>query len=230
MGQTKDKTVRNLDERVNQIEDALAAAASGNYEAQIPVSHENVDDLTSVEVGINVLISDLGEEVRRSQKRAGELQEKLDLIRKQQEALEELSTPVISIWDRMLVVPLIGFMDTKRSQKLTENLLEGVAASEIEVVILDVTGVPMVDSTVANHLLTTVASLKLLGASCVISGIRPEVARTIVLLGVDLSMVKTVSTLSYALKWAFRRLALQIVPIDQDVENGETEVGEKKGS
>jgi len=220
MDQPKDKMVKNLDERVNRIEDALAAAAAGDYGAQIPVSQEIVDDLTSVEVGINVLISDLGEEVRRSQKRADELQEKLDLIRKQQEALEELSTPVITIWDRVLVIPLIGFMDTKRSQQLTENLLNQVAASQIEVAILDVTGVPMVDSTVANHLLTTVSSLRLLGASCVISGIRPEVARTIVLLGVDLASVKTVASLSHALKWAFRRLRLQIVAMDPGETNG----------
>ena len=214
MEQSKDKKVRNLDQRVGKIEDALAEAAAGNFSAEIPVSHEDFDELTSVEVGINILMSDLGEEVRRSQKRADELQDKLDLIRKQQEALEELSTPVITIWDRVLVIPLIGFMDTKRSQQLTENLLNRVAASQVEVVILDVTGVPMVDSTVANHLLTTVASLRLLGASCVISGIRPEVARTIVLLGVDLKAVKTVSSLSHALKWALRRLRLEIVEMD----------------
>lgn len=171
---------------------------------------DEADVLTSVETGINLLISDLGEEVRQSQSRANDLQDKLDLIEKQRQAIEELSTPIIKIWDQVLVLPLIGALDTRRSQRLTESLLNEIAVTQSKVTILDITGVPTVDSAVANHILKTVAAVKLLGAQCVITGIRPEVAQTIVHLGVDLSEVETLSNLSEGLKWAFNHLHLRI--------------------
>lgn len=208
MTDSTNKRIKNLDKRIETIEKVIAVAAGGDFAAEIPV--EEVDVLTSVETGINLLISDLGDEVRQSQKRADELQDKLDLIEQQRQAIEELSTPIIKIWDRVLVLPLIGALDTRRSQKLTESLLTEIATSQVKVTILDITGVPTVDSAVANHLLKTVASVRLLGAECVITGIRPEVAQTIVHLGVDLSEVETLSTLSEGLRLAFSRMHLVI--------------------
>jgi rsbT co-antagonist protein RsbR len=218
MAEAKDKTrsksksesIKGLEKRIETIEEILAAAAGGDFDAEIPIEMEEADVLTSVETGINLLISDLGEEVRQSQKRADELQDKLDLIEKQRQAIEELSTPIIKIWDQVLVLPLIGTLDTRRSQKLTESLLTEISSTQSRVAILDITGVPTVDSAVANHILKTIASVKLLGAECVVTGIRPEVAQTIVHLGVDLTEVETLSNLSEGLKWAFNRLNLLI--------------------
>lgn len=202
------KAIRDLDTRITRMEETLSLAACGDFEALIDVDAEleNTDALTAVETGINVLIADMGSEVTESRKRAEELEEKLELIEKQRQAIEELSTPIIKIWDRVLVLPLIGTLDTRRSQKLTEALLTNISATQTKVTIIDITGVPAVDSAVANHLLKTVASVKLLGAQAVITGIRPEVAQTIVHLGVDLGEVETLSNLSEGLKWAFKSL------------------------
>ncbi len=211
MSEPKSKNLKNLEKRIETIEEVLATAAGGDFSAEIPIDMDEADVLTSVETGINLLISDLGEEVRQSQTRANDLQDKLDLIEKQRQAIEELSTPIIKIWDQVLVLPLIGALDTRRSQRLTESLLNEIALTQSKVTILDITGVPTVDSAVANHILKTVSAVKLLGAMCVITGIRPEVAQTIVHLGVDLSEVETLSNLSEGLKWAFNHLHQRIV-------------------
>ena len=209
----KSKGIGDLEGRIEKIEDVLSQAACGDFGVQIETDTdmEKADALSAVETGINLLISDMGEEVRESTKKAEELEEKLNLIEQQRKAIEELSTPIIKIWERVLVLPLIGTLDTRRSQRLTESLLTDIAATQTKVTILDITGVPTVDSAVANHLLKTVAAVQLLGAECVITGIRPEVAQTMVHLGVDLSGVETLSTLAEGLKWAFRSLNIRMV-------------------
>ncbi|MBN2379325.1 STAS domain-containing protein [candidate division WOR-3 bacterium] len=210
MTKEMEKGIKKIDRRVEAVEEVLAAAAGGDFDVQIETDAGSPDIFSSVEKGINLLISDLGEEMRNSQQRASELQEKLDLIERQRQAIEELSTPIIKIWDQVLVLPLIGTLDTRRSQKLTESLLTDIAVNQTKVAILDITGVPAVDSAVANHLLKTVASIKLLGAECVVTGIRPDVAQTIVHLGVDLSDVETLANLSEGLKLAFSRFHLEM--------------------
>ncbi len=209
----KSKGIGDLESRIEKIEDVLSQAACGDFGVQIETDTdmEKADALTAIETGINLLISDMGEEVRESTKKAEELEEKLNLIEQQRKAIEELSTPIIKIWERVLVLPLIGTLDTRRSQRLTEALLTDIATTQTKVTILDITGVPTVDSAVANHILKTVAAVQLLGAECVITGIRPEVAQTMVHLGVDLSGVETLSTLAEGLKWAFRSLNIRMV-------------------
>jgi len=207
----KTKGIADLESRIAMMEETLSVAACGDFGVQIEIDIEKADALTAIETGINLLISDMGDEVHESTKKAEELEEKLALIGQQRKAIEELSTPIIKIWDRVLVLPLIGTLDTRRSQRLTEALLTDIATTQIRVAILDITGVATVDSAVANHLMKTVASVQLLGASCVITGIRPEVAQTIVHLGVDLSGVETLSTLAEGLKWAFGRLNIRMV-------------------
>ncbi len=206
------KGIRDLDARLAKMEEVLSQAACGNLDVEFEFDEEieNADALTSVETGINVLITDMGSQVEEAKRRNEELEDKLELIEKQRQAIEELSTPIIKIWDQVLVLPLIGTLDTRRSQNLTEALLTDIADTQSKVTILDITGVPNVDSAVANHLLKTVAAVKLLGAECVITGIRPEVAQTIVHLGVDLTGVETLSNLSEGLKWALNRLEFVI--------------------
>lgn len=207
----KTKGIADLENRIERMEEILSVAACGDFGVQIETDITKADALTAIETGINLLISDMGEEVHESTKKADELEEKLALIEQQRKAIEELSTPIIKIWDRVLVLPLIGTLDTRRSQKLTEALLTDISTTQTRVAILDITGVAMVDSAVANHILKTAAAVQLLGASCVITGIRPEVAQTMVHLGVDLSGVETLSTLAEGLRWAFRSLDIRMV-------------------
>ncbi|RYZ65396.1 MAG: STAS domain-containing protein, partial [Proteobacteria bacterium] len=128
-----------------------------------------------------------------------------EVIKRQQEEMLELSTPVIALWDGILAIPLIGTLDSARTQVVMESLLTEIVRTEAMVAIIDITGVPTVDTLTAQHLLKTVAAAKLMGAQCIISGIRPQIAQTIVHLGVDLGDVLTKSTLSDALRVAMAR-------------------------
>lgn len=132
------------------------------------------------------------------------------VIARQQQELLELSTPVIKLWDGILAVPLIGTLDSERTQMVMESLLESLVKTGATVAIIDITGVPTVDTLVAQHLLKAVAAARLMGAECIISGIRPQIAQTIVHLGVDLGDVATKSTLADALRIALARRGLSI--------------------
>jgi rsbT co-antagonist protein RsbR len=129
-----------------------------------------------------------------------------EVIRRQQQELLELSTPVVELWEGILALPLIGTLDSARTQVVMESLLQAVVRTGAELAIIDITGVPTVDTLVAQHLLKTVAAARLMGADCIISGIRPQIAQTIVHLGVDLSAVTTKATLADAFTLALRRL------------------------
>lgn len=128
-----------------------------------------------------------------------------ELIARQRQQLLELSTPVIKLWDGVVAVPLIGTLDSARSQVVMENLLSTIVDQHASVAILDITGVPTVDSLVAQHLMKTVQAARLIGAECVLSGIRPAIAQTVVQLGIDLSGVVTKAGLADALAYALRR-------------------------
>lgn len=132
-------------------------------------------------------------------------------IRRQQEEMEELETPVVKVWDGILALPLVGTLDTRRSQMVTESLLEAIATTGSEVAILDLTGVPAIDTRMAQHLMRTVAATRLMGANCILSGIRPQIAQTIVHLKIQLGDIKTEATLAAALKSAFREAGLKVV-------------------
>lgn len=133
------------------------------------------------------------------------------LIDRQRLQLLEMTTPVIQLWDGIVAVPLIGTLDSARSQIVMETLLESVVEQRARFAILDITGVPTVDSLVAQHLMKTVAAARLMGAECVVSGIRPAIAQTIVHLGLDLGTVVTRATLADALGYALRKLGTDIV-------------------
>ncbi|CAM3371325.1 Anti-anti-sigma factor [Bordetella sputigena] len=132
------------------------------------------------------------------------------IIQRQQQELLELSTPVVQVWDGILALPLIGTLDSERTQTVMESLLEGIVEHEATIAIIDITGVPMVDTLVAQHLLKTVAAARLMGAECIISGIRPQIAQTIVHLGVELGDVVTKSTLAEALRVALYKTGQQV--------------------
>jgi rsbT co-antagonist protein RsbR len=127
------------------------------------------------------------------------------IIRRQQEDMLELSTPVVKLWEGIVALPMIGTLDSARTQIVMESLLNKIVETESQVAILDITGVPTVDTLVAQHLLKTVTALRLMGAECIISGVRPQIAQTIVHLGVDLQGVTTKASLSDALALALKR-------------------------
>lgn len=127
------------------------------------------------------------------------------IIERQQSELLELSTPVVQLWDNILALPLIGTLDSERTQVVMESLLERIVETEASIAIIDITGVPTVDTLVAQHLLKTVAAARLMGADCIISGIRPQIAQTIVHLGVNLADVTTKASLADAFSVALRR-------------------------
>ena len=138
------------------------------------------------------------------------LKSREEVISRQQQEMLEVSTPVVELWTGILALPLIGTLDSNRTQIVMQNLLEAVVAKGADLAIIDITGVPTVDTLVAQHLLKTVAAARLMGADCIISGIRPQIAQTIIHLGVDLGDVLTKATLADALKLALKRKNLAI--------------------
>jgi rsbT co-antagonist protein RsbR len=142
------------------------------------------------------------------------INERERVIGAQQDAIRELSTPVIQIRDRMLILPIIGLIDSARAMQLTESLLQAIRANRARVVVMDITGVAAVDSKVANHLIQTVAAAKLMGATVIITGLSAEVAQALVALGVDLSRINTLGDLQGGMEEAERLLGYKVVPLE----------------
>jgi rsbT co-antagonist protein RsbR len=136
------------------------------------------------------------------------------VIRQQQEAIRELSTPVLQVRERLLILPIIGVLDGQRARQLTEQLLRGIRANRAKVVVIDITGVPTIDSTVANHLVQTVEASRLMGASVIITGLSSDIAQTLVTLGVDLSKVNAVGDLQGGIEEAERLLGYEVTQGD----------------
>jgi rsbT co-antagonist protein RsbR len=139
-----------------------------------------------------------------------------DLIRRAQEDMLELSTPVVKLWDGILALPLIGTLDSARTQVVMETLLEAIVETNSKVAIIDITGVPTVDTVVAQHLLKTITAARLMGADCIISGIRPQIAQTIVHLGINLLDVTSKATLRDAFAVALARTGQQLIRGERD--------------
>jgi len=142
---------------------------------------------------------------------ATEKQKTLELVEQQKKDLIELSTPVIHLWQGIIALPIVGTLDSTRSRIVTERLLSALVSSGCTVAIVDISGVPTVDTVVAQHLMKTIDAARLMGAECIISGIRPEIAQTMVHLGIDLSKVKTKSSMSRALEEAMSTLRLRVI-------------------
>jgi rsbT co-antagonist protein RsbR len=139
------------------------------------------------------------------------VQERERIIRQQQEAIRELSTPVLQVRERLLILPIIGVLDSQRARQLTEQLLRGIRANRAKVVVIDITGVPTIDSTVANHLVQTVEASRLMGANVIITGLSSEIAQTLVTIGVDLSKVNAVGDLQGGIEEAERLLGYEVI-------------------
>jgi len=154
---------------------------------------------------VSELLDALGMHTVRSFQKSRE-----EIIARQQEDLLELSTPVVKLWEGVLALPMIGTLDSQRTQVVMESLLERIVETGSEIAIIDITGVPTVDTLVAQHLLKTVTAIRLMGADCIISGVRPQIAQTIVHLGLDLQGIVTKANLADALAVALQRLEFRV--------------------
>ncbi len=224
--------ITNLDARLARMEEILADAAAGQIRS-IEVLGD--DPFSSIEAGLNIVLEDLRQEIAASAdaarnleakvaERTADLEEQLrvtshqkDLILRQRETIVELSTPVLSLWEGVLALPVIGEVDTRRGAQITKRVLEAIIERQADVVIFDVTGVPMVDTQTTQRLVQTMDAAALLGARCVLSGVRPEVAIALVSVGVDLSRIKACATLAAALEHAIQLVALArgVAPTDE---------------
>jgi len=142
----------------------------------------------------------------------GFVQERERTIRQQQEAIRELSTPVLQVRERLLILPIIGVIDPQRARQLTEQLLRGIRTNRAKVVVIDITGVAAMDSNVANNLVQTVEASRLLGATVIVTGLSPEIAQTLVTIGVDLGKMNTIGDLQGGIEEAERLLGYKVVP------------------
>jgi rsbT co-antagonist protein RsbR len=138
------------------------------------------------------------------------------VIREQQEAIRVLSTPVLQVRERLLILPIIGVIDPQRARQLTEQLLQGIRTNRAKVVVIDITGVPVMDVKVANHLVQTVEAARLLGATVIITGLSPEIAQTLVTIGVDLSKMNTVGDLQGGIEEAERALGYSVMALKEN--------------
>ena len=148
----------------------------------------------------------------------GFVQERERIIRQQQEAIRELSTPVLQVRERLLILPIIGVLDSQRARQVTEQLLRGIRSNRAKVVVVDITGVPTVDSTVANHLVQTVEASRLMGASVIITGLSSEIAQTLVTIGVDLSKMTAVGDLQGGIEQAERLLGYEVSKGEEEAQ------------
>jgi rsbT co-antagonist protein RsbR len=155
----------------------------------------------------------------------GFVQERERVIRQQQEAIRELSTPVLPVRERLLILPIIGIIDPQRARQLTEQLLRGIRVNRARVVVMDITGVPAMDATVANHLVQTVEAARLLGATVIVTGLSPEIAQTLVNIGVDLSKMNTVGDLQGGIEEAERLLGYQVAPVAPSLRESPQDAG-----
>lgn len=161
--------------------------------------------ITAAFWGLTTLVDNMAQYTATTFQRARE-----EIITRQQEELLELSTPVVKLWEGVLAVPMIGTLDSNRTQIVMETLLQKIVETGSELAIIDITGVPTVDTLVAQHLLKTVTAIRLMGADCIISGIRPQIAQTIVHLGIDLQGISTKASLADALSLALQRTGWRV--------------------
>jgi len=186
-------------ERIADILMILSAIGAGSHAERLPGELPDDDPFAVLYEGINEVVENLiaGQERQATYQR--ELVERLHTIEQQRSAIRELSTPVIEVWDRVLCLPVVGVMDTVRSSEMTEALLRAVTDKKTRYAIIDVTGIEVMDSSTTDHFLRMARAVRLLGAECVLAGISPSIAQTIVHMGVDLSGVVAFRTLREAL-------------------------------
>ena len=183
------------------LRDVLARSLFAKYHADFAVLDQVLDAYEPAANRIAITVA------------VGFVQERERVIREQQEAIRELSTPVLQVRERLLILPIIGLIDPHRARQLTEQLLQGIRMNRAKVVVIDITGVAAMDANVANHLVLTVEAARLLGATVIVTGLSPEIAQTLVKIGVDLGKMNTVGDLQGGIEEAERLLGYKVFPL-----------------
>ncbi len=198
-------------ERIDAVVSALARVAYQDFSQRVPVDEARDDDFLQVEVGVNLILEDLTLAKKENDAHLAEIAEKnREIAERQSMALRELSTPIIAVWDGVLTLPVIGTVDTERSADMMDTLLARVVADQASHVIIDITGVSVLDTRTADHFIRMAKAVRLLGAECFLTGISPAIAQTMAQLGVDTAGVRTLRRLSDGLKVAFRELGITV--------------------
>lgn len=192
------------DEQIlESVADALLTLANvgfGDYSTRLDVAADDTSPLASLYRGINEMIESLSTEQAKSKAYQAELEDKLQTIEKQRAAIRELSTPIMEVWDGVLCLPVVGVMDTMRSVEMTNSLLQTVVEKKTRCIIIDITGIDVMDTRTVDHFMRMARAVRLLGAQCVLTGINPHIAQTVVHMGIDLSNIVTHRTLHEALQ------------------------------
>jgi rsbT co-antagonist protein RsbR len=208
-------TVTVTQARVQRMIDVLSLISLDEFDPALTTiaSSGSTDSVAYLEESLNVFVRELGqakrereEHVAGLEERGRELAARLATIEQQRAAIRDLSTPVIELWDEILTLPVVGAVDTERSLEMTTRLLEAVSKGGYRCVIVDLTGVDVVDTATADHFIKMIRGAELLGAHCVVTGVSPEIAQTLVEVGVDLGGIRTLRTLKDGLKHCFRMM------------------------
>jgi rsbT co-antagonist protein RsbR len=192
-------------ERIADILLVVADVGSGDYTTRLRSDLPEDHALSTLYAGINQMISSLEKEQQRSVAYQKELEEKLATIEVQRAAIRELSTPIIEVWEGVLCLPVVGVLDSTRSAEMTEALLAAIVEKKADCAIIDITGIQVMDTGTADHFLRMARAVRLLGANCLLTGINPAIAQTIIHMGVDLSGVVTHRTMRNALQGYVQR-------------------------
>ncbi|HET6464162.1 MAG TPA: STAS domain-containing protein [Nitrospiria bacterium] len=190
------------------LRDVLARSLFKKYQSDIAILNRVLD---AYEPAANRIANTVG---------VGFVQERERIIRQQQEAIRELSTPVLQVRDRLLILPIIGVIDPQRARQLTEQLLRGIRSNRAKVVVIDITGVPSVDAAIANHLVQAVDASRLMGATVIVTGLSSEIAQTLVTIGVDLTKMNTVGDLQGGIEEAERLLGYKVIEMSTPSPEG----------
>jgi rsbT co-antagonist protein RsbR len=203
--ESKDANEPN-EEKVSEVYDKiadvlmlLADVATGDFSSRLSFDLPEAHPLGALSKGVNEMIDSLANEQRQSAEYRRELEDKLATIERQQAAIRELSTPIMEVWDGILCLPIVGIMDTGRSADMTDALLRAVVGTRARCAIIDITGIEVMDTGTADHFIRMAKAVRLLGAECVLTGMNPQIAQTVVHMGVDMEGVTTHRSLRDAL-------------------------------
>ena len=213
MDQTEVPHVSVASERLQLVIEALSYASVDEFDSCLSLlqrSNEK-DEFSELETAFSIFVRELGEakaELNRAltQQEAAnrELEAKLETIEMQQAAIRDLSTPIIEVWAGVLCLPVVGLVDSQRSAEMTESLLEMVVTKQASTAIVDITGIDVMDTKTADHFIKMAKAIRLLGAECIVTGINPGIAQTLIQIGVDLTQVRTMRNLREALQFHLR--------------------------
>jgi rsbT co-antagonist protein RsbR len=214
MRDPSEETVAEVYDKIADLLMVLSDVASGDFSNRLDVGLPDTHPLGALCGGINEMIGALQTEQQHNQQYRAELEEKLGTIEQQRTAIRELSTPIMEVWDGILCLPIVGIMDSTRSADMTDALLRAVVATRARCTIIDITGIEVMDTGTADHFIRMAKSVRLLGAECVLTGINPQIAQTVIHMGVDMADLVSHRSLRDALQFFInrRQVARRVTP------------------